>query len=93
MYTPLQWIFGTLRDRYTEILTRDAAPGADLDEHVHEWDVRALILDGAFFVATADGRSDCRTGDTVELSAGVPHTEGAGPKGARLLIGRRHQTP
>lgn len=65
-------------------------PGSGLDEHTHDWDVRAMILDGSFFVATETGRTDCGPGDIFTLSAGMPHTEGAGPAGATLLIGRRY---
>ncbi|MCR9073839.1 MAG: hypothetical protein NXI18_19295 [Alphaproteobacteria bacterium] len=78
------------RDRYDEILIRDAAPGSGLNEHSHSFDVRVLILEGSFFVATQSGRTECSAGETFELKAGQSHTEGAGPAGARLLIGRRH---
>lgn len=82
---------GLRQDGYDEILTRDAQPGSGLDEHTHDWDVRAMVLNGEFFVQCADGRTVCRPGDTFELAAGVEHSEGAGPEGATLLIGRRHK--
>lgn len=58
-------------------------------EHVHEFAVHLLILDGELSI-TADGTTtSCRAGDTYKLAAGVAHSEQYGPDGARVLVGRR----
>lgn len=81
---------GLMRDGFDEILIRDATPGSVQKEHIHSFDVRVLILEGAFFVATATDRIDCVAGESFDLAAGEPHIDGAGPAGAKLLIGRRY---
>ncbi|TMV04218.1 cupin [Ruegeria sediminis] len=81
----------TLRAQGYDVLTRDVEPELALDEHDHAWDVKGLVLSGAFNI-TAEGRSRTyETGQSFELAAGVPHTVSAGSQGARLLLGRRNR--
>lgn len=57
-------------------------------EHIHEFAVHLLVLDGELSI-TADGvTTSCRAGDTYQLAAGIPHAEHYGPHGARVLVGR-----
>jgi quercetin dioxygenase-like cupin family protein len=74
---------------YTEILTREIAPGFAAPEHTHPYDARGLTLAGEFTVVSAAGTQDCPVGKFFELTAGTPHTEASGSAGATLLIGRR----
>ncbi len=73
---------------YTEILTREFAPGYATPEHSHPYDARGLTLAGEFVVVSAGGTQDCPVGSTFDLAAGTPHTE-ASAGGATMLIGRR----
>ena len=75
---------------FQEFLERDLPPGAGLEEHSHPFDAQGLVLEGRFTVASAAGLQDCGPGQAFALGSGVPHTEAAGPDGARLLIARRH---
>lgn len=64
---------------------------ADLenDDHTHEFEARALVLDGEISVITADKTTTCRAGDTFSLNAGVVHRERYGAEGARFVLGRK----
>jgi quercetin dioxygenase-like cupin family protein len=81
----------TLAAEGYEVLVRDLEPDKALPEHRHPWDVKAMILQGAFTVGTAEGERTYETGQVFELPADMPHTESHGPAGARLLLGRRHR--
>lgn len=72
-----------------KVVARDVAPNAALDEHDHAWDTKGLVAAGAFTIAAGGTSRTYGAGEVFELGAGVPHTEGAGPEGARLVVGRR----
>lgn len=67
----------------------ERAPHTHNPEHVHEFSVAALILEGELSVTTPDGITTCHAGDIFELAAGISHSEQYGPSGARVLVGRR----
>ena len=58
-------------------------------DHVHDFSVCALILDGKISVVTADGTTTCGPGDTFTLNSGVIHHEEYGSDGARILSSKR----
>lgn len=80
-----------LRAAGYEVLIREIEPQAALPPRAHGWDLRALVLAGSFTLGTRSGAAVFRTGDRFELPAGIAHTQGAGPEGARLLLGLRHR--
>jgi len=77
------------RDGY-EVLHRDLEPDVAVPEHSHPWDVRLLVLEGEITVDCAGERRTCGVGDTFSLEAGRRHSERFGPRGVRLIAGRRH---
>lgn len=76
------------RDGY-EILT-NTTPGVKVNpEHVHPYDVKAMVLQGALTL-TRDGAS--RTygpSETFAMPRGCLHSESYGPEGAVVLFGRK----
>lgn len=70
-----------------EVLEREA--NFSNEDHVHEFSVAALVVDGELTVTTADGVTTCRAGDLFELDVGIPHRETYGDSGAKVLVGRR----
>src|SRR3954451_9625085 len=78
-------------DGFDEVVRRAAPPGQSLAEHAHAWDVRGLVLAGRFTVAADGALQNCGPGEVFPRAAGRRHTEAAGPKGAELLVGRRHK--
>lgn len=78
-----------LRAEGFDVLTREVEPGSALDEHDHDWDVKGLVLRGAFLIETGGESHAYAAGQSFELAAGVPHSESSGSEGALLLLGRR----
>ena len=75
---------------FTELLTRSWPANQFIDTHTHDFEVRALVLDGEL-VLGCDGRSKTlRAGDIFMLDANRPHTEQYGASGATYLVGRKH---
>lgn len=74
---------------YQEIETKRLDPRPANVEHGHHFDVRGLILDGAFTVTLEGVPRTYRAGEIFEVAAGRMHFEEVGPEGAELLIGRR----
>jgi quercetin dioxygenase-like cupin family protein len=75
---------------YTEIETKTLDPQPSNSEHVHEYDIRGLVIDGIFIVREGDQRATYRTGDVFAVPAGRKHSEEIGAQGACILIGRKY---
>lgn len=73
----------------TTIVEIQREPNGSLDTHTHPFAAHALILDGEITVTSPTGTQHCKTGDTFQLAANVPHTESYGPQGVRYLAGRK----
>jgi len=71
-------------------LVREVAARDELPDHRHDWEVRGLVLAGAFTIESGGVARTYGPGESFELAAMAPHSEWAGPEGARLLLGRRH---
>jgi quercetin dioxygenase-like cupin family protein len=76
-------------DGYTEIEIKSYEPKPANGEHGHHFDVRGLVLDGAFIVIADNQPVTYRPGDIFTVPNGRLHCEEIGPEGARVLIGRR----
>jgi quercetin dioxygenase-like cupin family protein len=73
-----------------EIVTRTMEPNAVNPTHVHPFDARLLVVDGAMIIARED--APVRTysvGETFEMPSGTHHSETAGAAGATYVAGRR----
>ena len=77
-----------LQDGFT-VFERAVTPNSSLEVHDHDWEVKALITAGSFYVHTKAEQKTYREGEVFTLTAHEPHTEGAGEDGASLLIGRK----
>ncbi len=64
-------------------------PNAADDQHVHDYDVVAMVVEGSITIETPSGDKTCYVGQTVGYPAGEPHVEKAGPHGVKALVGRR----
>jgi quercetin dioxygenase-like cupin family protein len=59
-------------------------------EHVHPFDARVMVVDGAMTVDREDtGARTFQSGESFELHAGCRHSETAGESGATYVAGRR----
>jgi quercetin dioxygenase-like cupin family protein len=80
---------GLTRDGF-EIVSISMKPAAINPEHVHPFDARVLVTDGAMTIDREDATP--RTylaGEFFELHAGCRHSETAGEAGATYIAGRR----
>lgn len=58
-------------------------------EHAHDYDVRALVLEGGISLTVAGKTSRYGAGEVFTMPRGCPHSEFIGPEGLRVLVGRR----
>ncbi len=64
-------------------------PGASLEEHLHPFEVYALILEGDLELIIEGESVLYRTGDIFYLGAQEPHSESSGKNGVLYLSSRR----
>ncbi len=73
-----------------EIVSITMRPDAVNATHVHPFDARVLVVDGAMTVDREDtGAHTFQAGEAFELHAGCRHSETAGTSGATYVAGRR----
>lgn len=75
---------------FVEIETKALDPRPANNGHVHDYDIKGLVLDGVFIVKQGDEPVTYRAGDIFAVAAGKSHTEEIGPQGARILVGRKY---
>jgi uncharacterized cupin superfamily protein len=59
------------------------------DEHTHEFEIRALVLQGQITIGVRGVQNTYRAGDVFHLTAHTAHTERYGPQGVMYLAGRK----
>ena len=73
-----------------EIVTNTMKPDAVNPAHVHPFDARLLVVDGAMTIEREGAPIQTyRTGETFEMPSGCRHSETAGEAGATYVAGRR----
>ena len=78
-----------IREGYSHLYVWEDGPHVDYPEHQHRADSAHIVLNGEMTI-TSDGETRLyRTGDRVDVPAGVKHSAKAGPMGCRYLIGER----
>jgi quercetin dioxygenase-like cupin family protein len=75
---------------FTQIEIKVLIPKPTNTEHVHDYDIRGLVLDGIFIVRQGDQPVTYRAGDVFTVRAGKRHSEEIGAPGARILVGRKY---
>src|SRR5262249_18368032 len=75
---------------YVEIESKALDPRPVNHGHVHDYDIRGLVLDGIFIVNQGDKPVTYRAGEIFVVPAGRGHTEEIGPQGARIVVGRKY---
>lgn len=79
-----------IKDGYADVELRTMAANTFNDRHSHDFDVRALMLDGELKLSWEGREHTFRPGEVFTMEAGCPHVELFGPQGARYIVGRRH---
>jgi mannose-6-phosphate isomerase-like protein (cupin superfamily) len=76
------------RDGY-ELRQGEIKPNEHRPAHVHDFDARLFILDGALTLVRGDNRTTFRPGDVCEVAANTLHEEHTESDGVRYMAGRR----
>ena len=80
----------SLTDGGFEIRSVTMQPNAVNPTHVHPFDARLLVVDGAMTIEREGAPTRTyRTGETFEMPNGCHHSETAGEAGATYVAGRR----
>ena len=64
-------------------------PNVHRESHVHDWDARLFVLEGALTLVRGNGRETFGPGDSCSLTANTPHEEHTEADGVRYLAARR----
>lgn len=80
-------------DGYTEIERQDLAPRPGKGRHRHLFEIRGLVLSGAFTVQQDGEAVTFGPGQIFAVAEGKLHDESVGPDGALVLIGRKFSRP
>ena len=76
-------------DGYTQIQTNKLEPKPVNGDHIHDHDIRGLVLHGKFIVWIDNQPVSYNSGEVFMVSAGTKHAEQVGPHGAQVVIGRK----
>ncbi len=74
---------------FDAVVERRWPPLTTLPTHVHEFAVKALVVDGEMWLSVGANTHHLQAGGTFELSAQVPHSERYGREGATYWVARR----
>ena len=77
------------RDGFGEIVTGELKANETRSVHAHDYEVRALVLDGGIALTWDGEERHYKAGDIFTMAAGCAHAERAGAGGIRYLAGRR----
>jgi quercetin dioxygenase-like cupin family protein len=79
-----------LQTGFDEVLTRDWAPHAVVDQHTHPFAIQALMVRGELWLTVNGATRHLRAGDRFSLEPEVLHAERYGSEGATFWVARRN---
>jgi quercetin dioxygenase-like cupin family protein len=79
-----------LQQGFDEVLTRDWAPHAVVDQHTHPFAIQALMVRGELWLTVNGATRHLRAGDRFSLEPEVLHAERYGSEGATFWVARRN---
>ncbi len=74
---------------FQEIVEGGMAPNQRRDAHSHDFEVRAMVLEGELRLGCDGVVATYRTGEVFTMAAGRDHTEETGPDGFKSIAGRK----
>ena len=78
---------GLRADGFGEPVERALPPTVDNGEHVHPFEVRALVTEGAITLRWDGEAQTYGPGEIFRMAANHPHSEQVGPEGVRYFSG------
>ena len=76
-------------EQFDVVVTVQQPANGALDVHTHAFEAKALIVEGAMWIAIGDTEQAYQVGQVFYLSANAPHSERYGPAGVTYLVGRK----
>ncbi|WP_416899002.1 MAG: cupin domain-containing protein [Minwuia sp.] len=78
------------RDGFEAAGVKTLEPHCHNDAHAHDFEVRAMVIEGEITL-TYDGKTEtCRPGDVLTMAKGCEHTEDVGADGLKFVVGRKY---
>lgn len=74
---------------FDEVELRTMTPNLCNGAHSHQFDVRALMVEGELTLGSEGRQQTYTAGEIFSMATGCHHTEQFGPQGATYLVGRR----
>ena len=74
---------------FDQVLQRQWPALHETGTHTHPFEVRAVVVQGEFWLTVGEQTRHLRAGDTFELQRDVAHAERYGPDGATYWVARR----
>ena len=87
--TPETFAAALRADGFGDGETRVHPAGRLVPDHMHPYDVRALVLAGEITLTFEGEATAYRPGEVFTMQGGHSHAEAIGPAGVELLVGRR----
>lgn len=79
-----------LAEGFDEVQERRWPADARLDEHSHEFALKARVIAGEMWLMVAGETRHLRPGDEFTLARDDPHAERYGPAGAAYWVARKY---
>ncbi len=80
-----------IRRGFDEVLEREWAPDARLDEHTHPFSVWAQVTRGEMWLTVGEATQHLPSSSQFTLDADVPHRERYGSEGAAYWVARKNK--
>lgn len=77
------------RDGFENAGVKEMGPGCHNDAHAHDFEVRAMVIEGEITLGYDGKVETCRPGDVLTMAKGCMHTEDVGPEGLKFIVGRK----
>ena len=78
-------------DGFVELQTREIPAGTQNAEHCHDFEVKAMMLDGELQLTCEGHLTTYRAGDVFTMAAGKLHSEQFGDSSTSYLVGRKYR--
>ncbi|WP_417518510.1 cupin domain-containing protein [Minwuia sp.] len=76
-------------DGFENVGLKEMEPNCHNDAHAHDFDVRAMVVEGDITLTVDGKKRKYSPGDIIEMERGCMHIEDVGDQGMKFVVGRR----
>lgn len=80
---------GLARDGFENAGIKEMVPHCHEDAHSHDFEVRAMVVEGGITLGFNGESKAYGPGDIVEMEKGCMHTEDVGAEGLKFIVGKK----